>query len=375
LWKTWEHLSRQSNAGRGNAVLPAPTCRLANGSSAAPARPIQSYLASFAASARVTNHELSAWTHPHRFNALKPVAERRTRAVLWITLVAMVAEIVAGTAYNSMALLADGWHMSSHVLAIGLSVLAYALARRYADDGRFAFGTWKIEVLGGYTSALLLIGVALAMVIASTERLLDPTPIRYREAFVVAVLGLIVNLVCAAVLAGKHEHTHGHGHEHPGHAHHGGEQGDLNLEAAYIHVLADAATSVLALIALLGGWFLGWAWLDPLMGIVGALLVASWAKGLIAQTGAVLLDREMDHPVVAEIREVIAAFAVEGQTRITDLHVWRVGQGAYACTVSLVTHDPLLTPSAVREQLGVHEELVHVTVEIERCCTESADTK
>ena len=330
----------------------------------------------------MSNHELSAWTHPHRFNAGKPSAERRTRLVLWITLATMAVEIAAGTVFNSMALLADGWHMSSHALAIGLSVFAYALARRYADDGRFAFGTWKIEVLAGYTSALLLLGVALAMVLASVERMLVPGTIHYREAVLVAVLGLVVNVVCALVLGGGDGHGHAshgeHGHAHHHHSDHHHDHGDLNLKAAYVHVLADAATSVLAIAALLGGWFFGWSWLDPLMGIVGAVLVVIWAKGLLAQSAAILLDREMDHPIVEEIREVVAALAEIGDTRISDLHVWRVGQGAYACALSLVTHDPALTAGGVRAQLAVHEELVHVTVEIERCCADDlaiGDTK
>ena len=266
-----------------------------------------------------------------------------------------------------MAVLADGWHMSSHALAIGLSVFAYGAARKYAHDPRFAFGTWKIEILAGYTSALGLLGVAAAMVFGSIERLVSPQPIAYAEALTVAVIGLAVNLICALILGKAHGHDHGHEHGHSHHhAHHSHE--DLNLKAAYIHVLTDALTSVLAIAALAGGWLWGWAWLDPAMGLVGAVLVALWSKNLLLQTGRVLLDREMDHPVVAEIREVIAALPTDG-TEVTDLHVWRVGGGAYACALSLLTHDATLTPLAVREALAIHEELVHVTVEIHRCDT------
>jgi cation diffusion facilitator family transporter len=305
------------------------------------------------------HHDLSRWEQTHNYGVGNARAEKGTRWVLWITLLTMVIEITAGWWFNSMAVLADGWHMSSHALAIGLSVFAYGAARRYADDPRFAFGTWKIEVLGGYTSALFLIAVAALMVLGAVDRLLEPQPIRYAEAMVVAILGLVVNFVCAAILhrAGGPEHGHDHGHAH---AH-----DDLNLKAAYIHVLTDALTSVLAIAALAGGWFWGWDWLDPACALVGAVLVALWAKNLLRETGRVLLDREMDHPVVEEIREVIGE--LPAGTQLTDLHVWRVGNGAYACAISLLTHDMALTPLQVREALAIHEEIVHVTVEIHRC--------
>ncbi len=311
-------------------------------------------------------HDLSRWSHDHVFDTGSHAAERGTRLVMWITAGMMVIEIVAGWWYNSMALLADGWHMSSHAVAIGLSAFAYGAARKYARDLRFAFGTWKIEILGGFASAIFLLGVAALMVFSSVERIISPQAIHYREAVVVAVLGLVVNLVCALILGKAHDHGHDHGHEHGqqhdhGHEHHH----DLNLKSAYLHVIADAATSVLAIIALAGGWMYGWAWLDPVMGIVGAVLVASWARGLLLETGKVLLDREMDHPVVQEIRDVLESGQGEGATRITDLHVWRVGKGAYSCAISLLTHDPTLTPARVREQLAIHEEIVHSTVEIQ----------
>lgn len=312
---------------------------------------------------------VSAWFHSHVFDTTNPLAERSTRVVMWITAATMLVEIAAGWWFNSMALLADGWHMSSHAVAIGLSAFAYSAARRYATDPRFAFGTWKIEVLGGFASAIFLLGVAALMVFGSIERLWSPQPIHYREAIIVAVLGLLVNLVCALILGRAHHHDHGHDH---GHAHgdphdHAGEHHhDLNLRSAYVHVIADAATSVLAIVALLGGWFWGWAWLDPLMGVVGAVLVAVWAKGLIVQTGKVLLDREMDHPVVEEIREVIRTDYDPGTTRLTDLHVWRVGKQVYSCAISVVTQDPTVTPQSVRQSLAIHEEIVHATIEVHR---------
>lgn len=308
---------------------------------------------------------LSDWRHHHSFDTSSSAAERGTRLVFAITAVAMVAEIVAGWWFNSMALLADGWHMSSHALAIGLTVMAYVAARQFSADARFAFGTWKIEVLRGFASAVMLLGVAGLMAFASVERLLSPAPIRYREAIVVAVAGLLVNVVCALILGGAH-HGHGHGHE-DGHGHRHGHTHDLNLRSAYLHVVADAATSVLAIVALAGGCLFGWSWLDPVMGLVGAVLVAVWAKGLLMQTGAVLLDREMDHPVVEEIREVIEDPRHPGHSRLADLHVWRVGKAVYSCALSIVTHDAELTAGEVRRRLAVHGEIVHSTIEIQLC--------
>ena len=309
------------------------------------------------------HHDLSRWEQTHDFGTSSAKAERGTRWVLWITLVTMVVEITAGWWFNSMAVLADGWHMSSHALAIGLSALAYAAARKYANDPRFTFGTWKIEVLGGYTSALFLISVAGLMVFAAVDRLIEPQTIRYGEALLVAVLGLAVNFICAAILHYAGEPGHGHSHQHDHATSH--KPDDLNLKAAYIHVITDALTSVLAIAALVGGWFYGWDWLDPLCALIGAALVALWAKNLLRETGRVLLDREMDHPVVEEIREVISQ--LPGNSQITDLHVWRVGSSAYACTVSLLTHNPALTPLHIRQALAIHEEIAHVTVEIHRC--------
>jgi cation diffusion facilitator family transporter len=312
-------------------------------------------------------HDLAAWRHEHVFDTGNAAGERGTRRVMWITAVMMLVEIAAGWFYNSMALLADGFHMSSHAVAIGLSVAAYAAARRHAGDSRYAFGTWKIEILGGFASAIFLLVVVALMVYGSVERLFKPEPIHYPEAMVVAVIGLAVNLVCAFILGAAHHHGHGHGHDHGDHDHAHAHRHDLNLKSAYLHVAADAATSVAAIAALAGGWWLGWDWLDPVMGIAGAIVVALWAKGLIRDTAVVLLDREMDHPVVEEIREVIAERGAAGETVIADLHVWRVGRVSYACALSLVTHDTGLTPMQVREWLAVHEEVVHSTVEIHLC--------
>jgi len=309
----------------------------------------------------MNSDDLSDWTHDHAFDSNSEVAERSTRLVMWITVVTMFVEILAGWAFNSMSLLADGWHMSSHALAIGLSAMAYAAARTYANDPRFAFGTWKIEILAGFASALFLLGAALAMVIGSLERLISPQAIQFEEAIIVGVLGLAVNLVCAYILGqAHHQHGHGPGHAHSAHEHHPHHH-DLNLKSAYFHVVADAFTSVLAIVALVGGWLYGWAWLDPVMGIVGAVLVALWAKSLLLETAKVLLDREMDHPVVQEIKDAVEA---DGQTRVTDLHVWRVGKKVYSCALTAVTQDAQLTPNTLRERLAVHEEIIHSTIEL-----------
>jgi cation diffusion facilitator family transporter len=320
---------------------------------------------------KTPSQDLPDWAHDHNFSADNLSAERSTRAVMWITAATMVIEIAAGWWYNSMALLADGWHMSSHALAIGLTAVAYASARKYASDPRFAFGTWKIEILAGYSSAIFLLGVAAMMVFGSAERLLAPQAIHYPEAITVAVVGLLVNVVCALILGNVPHHGHGNGHDH-GHEH-GHERGhgdpaephhDLNLKSAYVHVIADAATSVLAIVALIGGWMFGWNWLDPLMGVAGAVLVAVWAKGLIKETGKVLLDREMDHPVVEEIREAIETQEPDQKTRVTDLHVWRVGKQIYTCALTVVTRDKTLTAADLRRRLAIHEEIVHSTIEV-----------
>ena len=296
--------------------------------------------------------------HTHRFDEGNPLAEKNTLRVAALTAVMMVIEIAGGWHYNSMALLADGWHMSSHTVALGLSLFAYVFARKYAHDSRFSFGTWKIEVLGGYTSAIFLVMVAGLMIYQSIERLIAPSPIHYNQAIAIAIVGLLVNLVSAWLLKdGHHHHDHSHGHD--GHAHHGHH--DLNLRSAYMHVLADAATSVLAIIALFGGKLWGASWLDPVMGLVGAVLVSVWAYGLLRDTGRVLLDAEMNAPVVAEIRDVIDASPVKA--RLCDLHVWRVGKGKYACILSLAT-DNEASPEYFKQQLSIHEELVHISIEI-----------
>jgi cation diffusion facilitator family transporter len=319
-------------------------------------------------SSGVTDHKP---THSHVFEDSKPKAERKTRWALILTAIMMVAEIIGGWTFGSMALLADGWHMSSHVLALGLALAAYVAARRWAHDPRFNFGTWKIEVLAGYTSALMLVGIAALMVYESVVRLLSPTVVSYPEAIVVAVVGLGVNVLCAWILKDDHHgHSHSHSHDHS-HGHQTAAKAtvgkdslphqDLNLRSAYVHVLADAATSVLAIVALCAGQYAGVLWLDPVMGIVGAILVTVWAMGLLGETSRVLVDAERDAPIASAIHQTIATHWPHAQ--LDDLHVWRVGKGLYACVLTITCHEPL-TATQVKQALDAHAELAHVTVEI-----------
>ena len=287
------------------------------------------------------------------------------RAVWWVfvlTVATMAVEITAGSLFNSIALLADGWHMSSHALAMGLTLFAYWAARRFAADKRFAFGTWKIEILAGFVSALLLLLVALGMAYESVWRLLQPQTIAFNSALLVAVVGLLVNVASVWLLQGSgngHHHHHDDGHDHShGHAHtHGHQHGhDLNMRSAYLHVLADALTSVAAIVALLAGKYFGWNWLDALMGIVGGLLVGRWAVGLLASSGKILLDAEMDGTMAAALADYLRDEGLWAQ--VHDYHLWRVGKDHYACMLTLET--PL---SAVQmAQLGTAFPQLHLTV-------------
>jgi cation diffusion facilitator family transporter len=305
-----------------------------------------------------TIETLKANSHSHNFDSSNPIAKKNTLYAALFTFAMMIVEIIGGFYYNSMALLADGWHMSSHVLALGMAYIAYMMAHKYSNDFRFNFGTYKIEVLGGYTSAILLLMVAFFMVYHSAERLFNPQNIAYREAIAVAIMGLAVNLICAWLLKDDHHHEHNHHHEHIHDHHH-----DINLKAAYLHVLADAITSVLAIIALIGGMVWGADWLDPAMGIVGSVLVFIWATGLIKLSGKILLDAGMDEPIVQEVIDVINTLGQ--QMEIEDLHIWRVGKGKYACIISINSQDAI-DINYIKEQLLVHEELVHISVEIQK---------
>lgn len=304
-------------------------------------------------------HEHVFLGHDHERN------ERRTWLVIALTTVMMIVEITAGTIYGSMALVADGWHMSTHAAAMLIAALAYLFARKNARNPRFAFGTGKVGDLAAFGSAIVLALVALLIGWESVVRLANPVAISFPQAIFVAVIGLVVNLVSAWLLHDDHSHHHGHGthadshdHEHGHSDHHHGK--DQNLRAAYLHVLADALTSVLAIVALIAGSLYGWIWLDPLMGIVGALVIAKWSWGLMRDTGATMLDYRGHHdPLEKKIRQVIAT---EGD-QVTDLHVWQLGPGHHAAIVAVVTEDRR-EPAIYRERLIKAVGLSHVTVEV-----------
>jgi cation diffusion facilitator family transporter len=302
----------------------------------------------------------------HDFRHGHAEGERRTLIVLMLTVVVMGIEIVAGHVFGSMALLADGWHMGTHAAAFGITVFTYRYARRHERDPRFAFGPGKVGALGGFTSALLLGGVAVFVAWESIERLLSPSTIAFDQALLVAAFGLLFNLFGAWLLGHADSHDHGDApasHTHGGGHSHGGEHHDLNLRAAYLHVLADALTSVFAIAALLGGKYLGWNWLDAAVGLAGAVLIARWSLSLVRDTSTVLLDREMDNPVATEIREAVES---DGDSRLTDLHLLRVGLGQYAVFASIVSHTGRTT-AEYRERIQIHEELVHFNLEVTRC--------
>lgn len=307
--------------------------------------------------------ELEQLTHDHVF--LGNSHDRNARRTLWVVLLTagmMVVEIVAGVLFNSMALLADGFHMATHAGALGVAAIAYAYAKKHANSRRYSFGTGKVGDLAGFASAMALGLVALGIAVESAQRLLSPQSVAFGEATVIAVVGLLVNLASAWLLGADHHHGHGHGHGHGhDHGHHDHSHGhdhhhhDNNLRSAYVHVLADALTSVLAIVALLGGRYLGWVWLDPVMGLVGATVIAVWSWSLMRDTASVLLDAHESH-LEDEIREFVEG---PGDARITDLHVWRVGPGAHAAIVAVKGIDG----DTVRSRLHEVHEIAHLTVE------------
>ncbi len=302
------------------------------------------------------NHSLARWEHSHDFTFIDKKGESRTKQVLLITVVTMVAEIIAGTVFGSMALLADGWHMGTHAGAFAITIFAYHYSRKHSDNRDFTFGTGKVSVLGGYSSAIALAVVALFIGVESVKRLITPHEIRFNEAIAVAVLGLMVNLFCALLLRGNHTHTHAHGHDHVHHH-------DHNLRGAYLHVIADALTSVTAIFALSLGKIYGWQWLDPLMGIVGALVITRWSYGLLRDTSTILLDRNIEHNQIESIRQVIES---DSDNRVSDIHIWKVGPVDYAAVISLVTHHPQPTEH-YKNLLKNFKELSHLTIEVNLC--------
>lgn len=301
-------------------------------------------------------NETERWEHHHTFGTDEPMdGERRTKWVVALTFVMMTVEVIAGTVFGSMALLADGWHMGTHAVALGIAVFAYAYARKHAADPRYSFGTGKVGALGGFGSAVGLAVVALMVLSESLIRLRSPVKIRFDEAIFVAVVGLVVNLASALLLRGDHHHHHESEHAHHHHDH--------NLRGAYLHVMADALTSVLAIIALVSGKQFGWTFMDPVMGIVGSLVIARWSYGLLGDTSAVLLDAEVALDHRAQVKKAIES---DADNRVVDLHLWRVGPKHLAAIVSVVSHEPK-EPAHYRSLLKSFSDLAHVTVEVHPC--------
>jgi cation diffusion facilitator family transporter len=294
-------------------------------------------------------YNLYKWQHRHCFEPPDAQSERNTMRVILLTFSMMAIEVAAGLLFGSMALLADGWHMGTHAGALGITAFAYRFARRNADNPDYSFGTGKVGVLGGFTSAVVLLMIALFMGFESVQRILSPVPIQFNAAIGVAVLGLLVNVASAFILqGGEHDHQDDH-HDH-------------NLRAAYLHVIADAMTSVLAIIALTTGKYFGWTWMDPIMGIVGSLVIAKWSYGLLRDTSSILLDRVADKETVAAIKSAIEA---DADNRVADIHVWIVGSHQMSAIISIVTHFPQ-EPQYYKKLLSGFQNLAHLTVEIQR---------
>lgn len=304
---------------------------------------------------------IDQWRHVHHFHVEGELSERNTRRVIALTLAMMIVEIGSGMAFGSMALLADGWHMGTHAAALGITAFAYAYARRHKDDSRYSFGTGKVGVLGGFASAVALAVVALVMALESVQRFFAPVEIHFNGAIGVAVIGLVVNIASAFMLHAGHDNHHHHHHDHHEagvhHHHH-----DHNLRAAYLHVMADALTSLLAIFALLMGKMLGWVWMDPVMGLVGAALITRWSWGLLHDTSGVLLDGADDHRVAA-IKQMIEA---QDDNRVSDLHLWQVGANRFAAIVSVVTHHPK-SPEHYKGLLQDIHGLEHISIEVNHC--------
>ena len=304
------------------------------------------------------NENLSFWQHSHAAGQdIKRPGEQRTRIVIAITGMMMVVEIVAGILFGSMALLADGLHMASHAAALSINAFAYIYARRHAHDMSFSFGTGKVNALGGFSGAILLAMFALLMTWESFHRLVNPVDIIFNQAIWVAILGLVVNGVSVAILkSGNHSHEHGNHHNH---------HEDHNLKSAYLHVMADALTSILAIFALLTAKYFGLIWMDPAMGIVGAILVARWSLGLLRTTSGVLLDRQGPECIRHEIRDRIQ---VDKDSQVADLHLWSIGPDIYAAVITVVAHEPS-TVDQYKARFQKNLNLAHISIEVHKCTT------
>lgn len=308
---------------------------------------------------------ISLLQHDHNFVVINKRAEMRTFIVLVLTFFTMILEVSAGMYWQSMALLADGWHMATHVAAFMITIFAYRYSRKHADDQTYSFSTGKVGVLGAFASSVALVVIALMMMIESGERLINPRVIHFNEAMGIAGFGLFINVLCALLL--KDQHKKGHDdHQHHGHSHH-----DHNLKAAYLHVIADALTSVLAIIALSLGKYYGWIWLDPIMGIIGALIITRWSYSLVKETSPILLDESIDSNLSKAITEKIES---DADNRIADLHIWRIAPNHFAVILSIVTHYPQ-PPEHYKGLLKNFHKLSHITVEVTQCsedaCTDS----
>ena len=299
-------------------------------------------------------HTLIKWQHDHDYAVINEKGEKRTLYVLILTAVTMIAEIIAGSIYGSMALLADGWHMGTHVAAFLITLFAYRYAKKHANNPSYAFGTGKVNVLGGFASAVALAVVALVMLVESVQRIIAPHIIHFNEAIPITGLGLLINVVSAFLLKDDPGHHQDHNHDLPH---------DHNLKAAYLHVLADALTSLLAIAALVSGKYLGWNWLDPIMGVVGAIVITRWSYGLLKQTSPILLDASIERDYQQSIKEAIEK---DADNRISDIHVWKVGANHYAAIIALVTHYPN-SMEHYKRLLNRFQKLSHITIEVIEC--------
>ncbi len=305
-------------------------------------------------------HQLSHWQHTHNFARINRKGERRTKWVLLLTFATMLVEIGAGARFHSMALLADGWHMATHVMAFMIAIMAFRYSRIHEQDQTFAFSPAKVSVLGGFASSIALAVVALMMMAESAARLIMPEAIQFDEALVVAAAGLIINLLSAILLSDDgHHHDHSHSHSHGHHTHHH----DHNLRAAYLHVMADALTSLLAIVALLAGKYYGWSWLDAVMGFVGAVVILVWAWGLIKETSPVLLDQAIDEHYRQAVQDTLEE---DGECLVSDMHIWRISPSHHAAIIVVVTRFPK-HPGYYKTLLANFVHLDHITVEVNAC--------
>lgn len=325
------------------------------------------------------HHEnLHLWQHTHTFGQeLKRPGELRTLIAIGITGMMMVVEVVAGVLFGSMALLADGLHMASHAAALSVNAFAYAYARRHARNTQYSLGTGKVNALGGFSGAVLLAVFAIMMAWESFGRLIDPVEIIFNQAILVAVFGLIVNGICAFILGvdevpmclrGQGDH---HGHQYHHHEHTHDHDHDHNLKSAYLHVMADALTSVLAIFALLTAKYFGFIWMDPAMGIVGAILVALWSFGLLRTTSRVLLDQQGPESIRHKIRESIEQ---DKDSQVVDLHLWSIGTDLYAVVIVVVAHEPT-TPDKYKTRIPSDLGLAHISIEVHKCATSIAEQR